>query len=542
VVLMEVYRQAIGGPFLFDDRYLIFTHPTNKYMPLDFWLAGMRPLLMFSYWANFQISGDSPYLYHLTNLAFHLGGGLMVFLIIRRLLGRVGVEFWPREPVAAFCAGLFLFHPLQTEAVAYVASRSENLSVMLAYAAFAVFLYRSEAGISWARALAVVALFGMAAATKEHVAVLPALLLLADYYFHPGFSFQGIRSNWRLYAPITVAALLAARFVVRVLSEANTAGFSVAGRPWHLYFLTQCKVIWIYLRMFVLPFGQSVDHDYPLVESATDPLALAGMAALAAVAGTAWWFRKRYPLISFGYFAFLLLLAPTSSIVPIADAFVERRVYLASLGLLIAVAGLARRIRLGRPALAGAMAVVLFAAAAGTYARAAVWSSPVALWEDTVSKYPESWRANFQLAYAYYDDQRCSEAAARYETASHLDEPDARLLVDWALALDCAGRLEEAVEKLGQAAELERTSNTYAQMGMMLARLGRYDEALDALAEAEEINSSYMIIYEYRGNIYRAMGDPARAAAEYQHALDLDPSNDVALRGLQWAQQAQQGR
>jgi len=538
LALMEIYRQAIGGPFLFDDLYLIFTHPTNKDAPLAFWIHGPRPLLMFSYWVDYQISGDSPYLYHLVNIIFHLGGGAMVFLIIRRLLAWAGVDLWPREPVAAFAAGLFLLHPLQTEAVAYVASRSENLSVMLLYAAFAVFLYRRGDQISWIRAIVVVLLFGMAVATKEHTAVLPALLLLADYYFNPGFSFGGIRRNWRLYAPIVIAGAVSARFVWRTLSQADTAGFSVEGLPWHLYFLTQCKVIWIYLRMFLLPFGQSVDHDYPLVDSVTDPLALAGMAALVLVAGLAWWFRKDYPLASFGYFTFLLLLAPTSSFVPIADAMVERRVYLASLGLLIVVADLVRRLPLSRSALAGTMAVVLVAAGVAANARASIWSSSIALWEDTVDKYPESWRANFQLAYAYYEAQQCSESADRYEIASGLDEPDERLLVDWALALDCAGRLEEAVGKLEQAAELQRSSNTYAQMGMMLARLSRYEDALAALAEAEQINASHMIIYEYRGNIYRATGKPALAAEQYRRALELDPSNEVAIRGLQWAEQA----
>ena len=80
---------------------------------------------------------------------------------------------------------------MQTESVAYVASRSENLSVMLYYAAFAVFLYRPGASMTWLRALAIVVLFGAAISTKEHALTLPVLLIAADFFWNRG----GIRAN-----------------------------------------------------------------------------------------------------------------------------------------------------------------------------------------------------------------------------------------------------------------------------------------------------------------------------------------------------------
>lgn len=540
VALLEAYQPALDGPFLFDDRYLPFGNAQDQGAPLAVWVRGLRPLLMLTYWVNYQISGEAPYLYHLVNALFHLLGGLMVFLIVRRLLERAAIDVWPRELAAAFAAGVFLLHPLHTEAVAYVASRSENLSVMLAYAAFTVFLYRPvDGGVSWPRALAVVVLFGMAAATKEHAVVMPALLLVTDYYFFPGFSFQGIRKNWKLYAPIAAAGAVGMWFVWGVLSRTQSAGFSLEGMPWYRYFLTQCKAIWIYVRMFLLPYGQSADHDYPAVTSITDPLAIAGMVALAGMAAAAWWFRKKAPLVSYGYFVFLIMLAPTSSIVPIQDTLVERRVYLASLGLLIIVADLVCRWRAPRRVTAGAMAVLLVVLAVRTHARAEVWSSNVLLWEDTVAQYPDSWRANFQLAYAYFDANRCLEAVESYARAAELeDKPDYRLLVDWALAYDCAGRLGEAEQKLEEAAELRPSAHVYAQLGMMQAKQGRYDEALESLAEAEKEDARFSTTYEYRGNVYLARGEPALAAPEFQRAIELDPSNEVAHRGLQRAQQA----
>jgi Flp pilus assembly protein TadD len=536
VVAFEVYQPAINGPFLFDDNYLPFTHPDYKDYPLRAWLIGARPMLMLTYWVNYQSAGAEPYSYHLLNLLFHLGSSILVFFIVRKLLEWTGTGSWPREPVAAFAGGLFLLHPLNTEAVAYVASRSENLSVFLFYAAFAVFLYRRSAAISFPRAAAVLALFGAAVTSKEHTAVLPALLLLTDYYWNPGFSFRGIARNWRLYIPIAAAGAAGGAFIWRILGESDTAGFAVEGLPWYQYFFTQCKAIWIYVRMFVFPYGQNVDHDFPMAASLTDPGAIAGLVGLVAVAGAAWWYRRRYPLISFGIFVFLLLLAPTSSFVPIKDALVERRAYLPAIGLLLVAAGLLRRWKASRATLAGALTAGLVVAGVLGYQRNLAWAGPVALWEDAVAKSPGNARARFQLAFAYFDAQRCSDAVAEYANTAALKEPDYDLLVDWALACDCAGRPADALAKLEQAAAQEKTAHVYSLIGMMHGKQGQREEALAALATAEKIRPRFAMTYVYRGNVYATAGEDARAAAEYRRAIKLNPSLEVAHRGLQAAE------
>ena len=537
IIGFQVYQPAINGPFLFDDRYLMFTHPDRQNWPLSGWVEGVRPMLMFTYWLNYQASGMDPYWYHVVNVLFHLGGAILVFFIVRKLLIMADVNSWPREPVAAFAAGVFLLHPLQTEAVAYVASRSENLSVFLFYAAFAAFLYRGSGAISFPRALLVLVLFGAAVTTKEHTALLPALLLLTDFYWNPGFSFRGIVKNWRLYIPIAGAGVFGGIFIWRMLSASNTAGFSIEGLPWYEYFLTQCKAIWIYARMFVLPFGLNVDHDYPMTDSLADPASIAGLAGLILVVGAAWWYRRRYPLISYGIFVYLLLLAPTSSFVPINDALVERRAYLPSIGLLIIAADLLRRWKVSRAGLAGALSAAVIVVGILGYQRNLVWASPVSLWEDSVSKTPDNWRANFQLAYAYYDEQRCSEAAEQYAKTDALQESDYRLLVDWAHACDCAGKPDEAIRIAEQAAALDKTAQVYALIGMLHGKQGNNEQALEALDIAEKINRRFEIIYFTRGNVYATMGNYARAAEQYRRAIELDPSLEEAHRGLQVAEQ-----
>ena len=46
--------------------------------------------------------------------------------------------------LSVFAGALFLLHPVQTESVAYVASRSETMSVFFFLGAFAVFVYRER--------------------------------------------------------------------------------------------------------------------------------------------------------------------------------------------------------------------------------------------------------------------------------------------------------------------------------------------------------------------------------------------------------------
>ena len=205
-VVFEVYWPAIHGPFLLDDSYMPYAaNSTNP--ALKAWLNGLRPLLMISFWLNFRSSGNQDtFSYHFVNQVLHLCNGAFVLLTVRKIMSWAGTEEKRAWILSIFAAGLFLLHPLQTESVSYVASRSETLSLFWVLAALVVFIYRSGPTVSFARAVAVLVLFGAAVATKEHTAVLPALLLLTDYCWNPGFSLAGIRRNWRLYVPILIGS------------------------------------------------------------------------------------------------------------------------------------------------------------------------------------------------------------------------------------------------------------------------------------------------------------------------------------------------
>ncbi|HLM97835.1 MAG TPA: tetratricopeptide repeat protein [Bryobacteraceae bacterium] len=548
-VAFWVYGPALYGPFLFDDRTLPFgngTFPVDEFLP---WLKGVRPLVMLSYWMNYRLSQFQPYSYHAFNVIFHAANSILIFLIARKVLQFANVVSARRDVLAVFAGALFLLHPVNSESVAYITSRSEDLSVLLFLGAWTAFLYRPQAETTWARAALVLALFGAAAFTKEHTIVLPAVLLLTDYFWNPPFSFEGIRRNWRMYLPVAAGFALVVAYLVTtlrsaILQGAGGAGFGLKDFTWYQYFFTECRAFWLYIRLFLFPAGLRVDYDFPISRTILEPGALIGLIAILAVAGAAFYYRRRYPLAAFGFFAFVILMAPTSSFMPIKDPVVEYRLYLSMIGLLLIVLEFLRRVDVRQRNWMALLAGVLVVSGIATYERNFVWSDPRILWEDTVAKSPNLSRAEFHLAEAYREQGDCAKALPHYARAAENDPPAkhsywyASIFVDWGLAYDCLNREDEALAKFRQAAELEPTAHVYSQIGMIYGKQKKNAEAMAALQIALQLDPSFVMTYVYLGGVYQNGGDLADAIDEFKHALALDPKNEAALESLRNAEAA----
>ncbi|MGH9632553.1 MAG: hypothetical protein ACRD7E_29965, partial [Bryobacteraceae bacterium] len=476
IVAFILYSPALNGPFVFDDLGLPFFAPSFAQHTIDSWLSGVRPLLMLSYWIDFQVSGRNPWTYHVVNVLMHVVNSLLVFVVLSRILRLQAIDNRRSLWFSAIAASIFLVHPLQTEAVAYIAGRSELVCGFFILAALAVFCNPAFVTLSWRPAVLILLLYCAAVLSKEQAAVLPAVFLIIDMVFRRLSFRESLRHGARLYGPITVVGVLAIAGVFALLARSSSAGFNVSGMQWYEYLFTQFRVWLLYLRLALLPFRQNADYDIALSHHLGEHGSAVALLALLAGAFAIWRFRNRLPLLFGGMLIFGILLAPTSTLVPIQDLAAERRMYLPLLGLLLGVIQLLLRLRSSEGLTVGLVAYLLICSAL-TYERTKVWGSDIAFWSDTVAKSPGKERGYTHLTYAYVRAHRCSEAVTTAQGAPEWVRDTPEFLGMLGHAYSCDQKIPEAVKAFERAVQVAPAVGRYLALASAYRQAGRIQEA-----------------------------------------------------------------
>ena len=176
------------------------------------------------------------------------------------------------------------------------------------------------------RAAVVACALGMG--TKEVMATAPIVVLLYDRCFLAGSFREAFRRRWPMYVGLAATwAILGALVIAYPWGAATGAGFGLAeAGPWE-YARTQPGVILNYLRLSFWPSSLCFDYSWPIATSAGQIIPAA--AVIAALLAATLWALRRAPALGFLGAWFFLILAPTSSFVPIiTEVAAERRMYL----------------------------------------------------------------------------------------------------------------------------------------------------------------------------------------------------------------------
>jgi Flp pilus assembly protein TadD len=518
-----LYSPALRGAFVLDDLPLGLAAARPD--PLQNWMWRPRPVLMLSYGLNQLLFGPSPAAYHAVNVVIHALNACLVFLVICRLLERAKWSERQVRVAAAVGALVFLVHPLQTESVSYIAGRSESLAATFLLLAYAVFLHDRQVAISWSRALAVIALFAVAVKTKEIAVSLAGILVLTDLLGPGASAFDGVRRNWRLYVLMLPGVAVAAVMILRMLRTAESAGFSVANYKWYQYAFTEARAIFEYLQLAAVPVGQSLDHDFAPSRTITEHGTFVYIALLALMIVIAILWRRRYPVACFGFLMFLTWLAPTSSVIPLSDAVVERRMYLALLGLILIGCEAVRSWGPSRPAAAVLVITIGVTFGGYCYARNRLWSDPNQLLALSAKDAQHNPRPLLNIAEVMIRSNQCQLAIPYLDRADRIAPGSYFVHSIRGRALACLGRLEEALAQFDVAARIQPSSDIYQWMGLVLGQMRRIPEAGVALRKAVKLGPESAAAHGSLGLWYESVGDFRSAEREYLASLSYDTTD-----------------
>ncbi|MFA6112260.1 MAG: tetratricopeptide repeat protein [Candidatus Latescibacterota bacterium] len=482
--VFAVHGPGSDGSFHFDDGHSILRNPHIRSLahlprlladPTAFSenpaYAMYRPAVLVTYAVTYAWSGYRVRTYHLTNLLIH-GLAVATLYAVARLLGlSLG---------AALIASLiFGVHPLQSEPVHYISSRSESMAGLCCLASLAAYLRRRGTADSTARAgwlLASLAALALGLLSKTTAAVLPLLLILHDRLLAPG------RIRLRTYLPwVGLVGLYGA---VHQLLVPQGLAAAAQVRPWIVQLATQLKAVVFYAVRGAVPVHLSVYPQFQAAEVVVSAPVIGAALVLASTVAAGWSLGKRYPWLALALAWPVVCLLPVT-LVPLHVLVSDHRLYLALAGPCL-ILGRA----VDRPGMRRAALVACLVLAMHSVQRAAVWRDELTLWKDAVAAGPLVPEAHYNLGYAHHLAGDLVSARASYERAVALSPGYARAQVN---------------------------------LGVLYRQEGRRDAAVQAFTAALKEEPGMVEAMNNLGLVYREQGDLARAEAAFRRAIELRP-------------------
>lgn len=552
------YLPALNGApiwddvqFLFESRilegdgalYRIWLTTENH----DYWPVTYSWFLLFR-----SVFGQSPLPYHLANTLLHAVNGLLIWRILEAL----------RVRHAVVPAALFLVHPVNVEAVAWMFQAKSLLASAFSFGSALVFLRYEEEG----RLRDLLLTFGLFAAgmlSKTSVIAFPAVLLLLSAWRHG-------RPTRRAFSAALPAGLIG-------------LGLGAVAFWFHrLHYLVGTDVVrdagilertlgafcalWFYVYKAMIPIGLS--FIYPRWElSAADPIGWIAAAGAVLTVVVLVETKQRAVLYCLAFFALMLL--PVLGFVDIPfmqfSLVADHWQYPALAGPLVLSAPLVDRAstRLGQKPTYAALVIVGLGLCGLTTMRAALFVDEISVYRNAVQHAPDNFMVRLNLGKALAKKKDLTGAIEQFEAAGAIAPRSPDALNNLGSALAESGRPEAAAEQLRNALaadpghvdanynlanllmqirRIDEAAKLYeaalhrapdhvearTNLGAALAQLGRFDEAKDHLARAARLSPKNAHIRINLARVLANAGDLEAAEAEAKRAAEIDPKSTLA--------------
>jgi protein O-mannosyl-transferase len=545
-----VFANHLNNPFQFDSVPYITNNDNLKnpgtLLTTEFWQKELmsRSLLRMSIAFNAHLNGFQPFGYHVLSLAFHIINALLLFFVFEKSLRRfspstTGLENKKIHCISFFSAILFLCHPIQTESVIYIMSRSEVMAstfYLIGFLLFQQLLERSSTSsvqyVSYFLIILLISLLGFS--VKQIVATLPATMIFYYFFSSPSHTPSWLflkKWKWLLLSIFTgFAGIL---FYKLFSDESFLVGPSrtedMVGRA--KYMLSQPSVIvFYYLKKLLFPINLNIDPDIEVVISFLSWSFLIPFLCIVFLLISSFKiFDRRF--IFFFLCWFFIILSPSSSIITLHDLCAEHRAYLASAGIFLLltygffeVTSICEKIQ-------PQQIIFIFCIYVGvlgvlTMKRNMVWRSELSLWQDSYQKSPNKLRPLVNLARAHSLLGNTEKAITYYRTV--LLKGPLIFAANYNLGdiYFKKGLVTDAVRHFIRASRISpETPETFARLGEIYLSQKSFILANSYFKQAVELNPHFAIGFKNLGilNFYH-LNNPKQGIIYFSRSLTLEPN------------------
>ena len=367
-------------------------------------MGNYHPITMISYAVEYKISKLDPKTYHTNNVLLHLINGILVYLFIWLLSGRILVAF--------ITAALFLLHPMHVESVAWISERKDLLYCLFEMAALSAYILyiRKEKSIYY---ILCFIFFILALLSKAMAVAMVGILPLLDFYFNRKLTRTKVILE---KIPFLIVGVIAGLVAIQAQNEFEAIVTTV--RPLYDRLLFAGYSFITYLWKSILPVQLSTFYDYPKAGTYSWYIVFPILSLVLLV--LAFYSLRKTKKVLFGFLFLTFSIALILQLLPVGGAMMaERYTYIPYIGIFFLIGEGINYIYQNRkkqeyktwyPVAASALFLFLIVSCSITNARCKVWKDTISIWDDALGKDPNIIKGYGGRGKGYIDKQMYPEA------------------------------------------------------------------------------------------------------------------------------------
>jgi protein O-mannosyl-transferase len=551
-IVLATYWPALSAAALYmDDKFYlgspIIRHPSwaslrtifGEVLSPSLVNGYYQPLSLLSMMLDFldPTATSSLLPFHRTTLLLHLLNVALVIVLLHKLFGN-----WF---TAALLGLLYGLHPLNADAVVWVAERKTVLGTAFALASLIAYVsYARHADHGgrrdWKRYLAALLLYVCALLSKPTTLPLLVLLPVLDYWPLDRLN----RSTLLEKMPFLVVGVLSA--AVTIISQANAGqdGTTHMIRIAYLPLLVAYGIAF-YLVKVVYPAGLVSDYLYPKPLGLTNLEVLGSVLATVGILVAIIWSARRTRAWVVGGLFFFIATVPTLGLVRFTASIASNRsMYLPMVGLLLPLHWELNRAwsrsigRLKKSSVrfivVGLATTLAMGSAFATRRYEAHWQDSLTLLRYYLTQQPNDARLHTRLGNEWIQRGDHQAAITEFRAALRLNPVWAENWLNLGRASFTIGDYAEARQAFATALQYTpKDWRAHILMGTTLTRQADLEGALVAFRTATQLAPKVAVAHYNVANTLARQGKLKQAADEYQQTLRLDPRFEGARRALE---------